>query len=222
MESNELKNKTSYDSDVKSAYDKIANRESFKYSPSADPAYRAYRDQYQREGKLAMRNTLAETSDLTGGYASSYAQNAGQQQYGAYLEKLNNVMPELYSDAWQRYQSEGEALNNRLRAASELSDMEYGRNKDAQDRADKQAQFAYTQQQDAFKSLAEVISSTGYVPSEEELARSGMSRELAYALGYEFMRKNRLVSPDSNKNKNVYSNSPYSIEALKLSKNGAI
>ena len=222
---NDELNKTSYDSDVKSTYEQLKNREQFKYSPSADPAYKAYRDNYQREGRLAMKNSVAEAADLTGGYGNTYAQRLGQQQYGAYLEKLNNVMPELYSDAWQRYQSEGQALNDRLSAATGLANMEYGRAQDQLQRADQQEQFAYTKQQNAYKNLADVISSTGYVPSEQELMDSGMSREQAQALSYGFLLKNvellPLMGVDMTKLASAAQNNGYfSIEDLKLKLNG--
>jgi hypothetical protein len=51
-------------------------------------------------------------------------------------------------------------------------------------------------QQDAYKKLADIISGTGYVPSDEELAAGGMSRSQADALGYEFMRVNGLLPPE--------------------------
>jgi len=103
------------------------------------------------------------------------------------------VMPELYSKAYQRYKDEGEALNNEFAAARGMADSDYNRYKDERDRADEQAKFDYTKQKDAYSNLAELIASTGYMPSAEELERAGMSQEQAYALGYEFMRQNKLL-----------------------------
>lgn len=185
-----------YDSEVKDTYKKITERPAFKYEAASDPAYRAYRDRYQREGKLAMKNSVAEAANLTGGYGNSYAQRLGQQQYGAYLEKLNDALPELYAEAYQRYKAEGEALHQRLNAASGLANAEFGRYKDAGDRAESKEKFAYQKQQDAYKNLADIINSTGYVPTEEELALSGMSAAQAEALSYEFLRRNGLLPED--------------------------
>lgn len=182
-----------YDADVKQSYEKLKNRPAFRYEASSDPSYRAYRDSYKREGEAAMKSTMAEAADLTGGYGSSYSQRVGQQQYGEYLKKLSDVMPELYSKAYQRYKDEGEALNNELAAARGMADSDYKRYKDERDRADEQAKFDYTKQKDAYSNLAQLIASTGYMPSAEELERAGMSQEQAYALGYEFMRQNELL-----------------------------
>ena len=189
-----------YDADVQQSYDALTKRGEFKYEASADPAYRAYRDSYKREGEQAMRHSMAQAADLTGGYASSYAQSVGQQQYGEYLKKLSDVMPELYAEAYLRYQQEGEMLGQNFNAAAQLAGMDYGRYKDELDRADSREQFeykkqqdAYQMQQDAYDNLAELISSTGYVPTAEELALSGMSAAQANALSYEFLRRNNLL-----------------------------
>lgn len=189
-----------YDADVKQSYDALTKRGKFNYEASADPAYRAYRDSYKREGEQAMRHSMAQAADLTGGYGSSYAQSVGQQQYGEYLKKLSDVMPELYAEAYQRYQQEGELLGQNFNAAAQLAGMDYGRYKDELDRADSKEQFEYKKQQDAYKmqqdaydNLAELISSTGYMPSAEELQRSGMSAAQAQALSYEFLRRNNLL-----------------------------
>lgn len=89
----------SYDDEIGRLYDRIINREGFRYDMNSDPLYMSYRDRYAREGRLAMKNTMGQAAALTGGYGSSYSQAVGQEQYGAYLEKLGNVMPQLYSAA---------------------------------------------------------------------------------------------------------------------------
>lgn len=188
--------KSSYDSEVKDTYKKIAERPAFKYEAAADPAYNAYRERYAREGRQAMKNATAEAANLTGGYGNSYAQRLGQQQYGAYLEKLNDTLPELYGQAYERYQREGEALNQRLNAAGNLANADFARYKDAADREDNKAAMDYKKQQDAYKNLADAIASSGYLPTDEELKKSGMSPQLAAALSYEFLRRNDLLPPE--------------------------
>ena len=185
--------KSSYDSEVKDTYKKIAERPAFKYEAAADPAYNAYRERYAREGRQAMKNTTAEAANLTGGYGNSYAQRLGQQQYGAYLEKLNDTLPELYGQAYERYQREGEALNQRLNAAGNLANADFARYKDAADREDNKAAMDYKKQQDAYKNLADAIANSDYLPTDEELKPSGMSPQLAAALSYEFLRRNDLL-----------------------------
>ena len=172
---------------------KILNREKFSYDLNADALYRQYKDMYTRQGRAAMEDTVGRAAALTGGYGNSYAQNLGQQQYGAYLEKLNDTLPELYGQAYERYQREGEALNQRLSAAGSLANADFDRYKDAADREDNKAAMDYKKQQDAYKNLADAIASSGYLPTDEELKLSGMSPQLAAALSYEFLRRNDLL-----------------------------
>ena len=86
------------------------NREDFQYDVNADALYRHYKDQYTQLGKRAMQDTMGQAAALTGGYGSSYAQNVGQQAYQSYLSKADDVIPELYQLAYQRYQDQGERL----------------------------------------------------------------------------------------------------------------
>ena len=179
---------TSYDGEIRSLYEKIISRPAFHYEAESDPLYGIYRDRYVREGSLAMRDTVGRSAALTGGYGSSYAQSVGQQQYDAYLQKLGDVMPELYGAAYRRWQAEGEALSDQLGRASELAQSEYGRKKDKLSMAADIEKKDYDRRWAAYQSLISVIAQSGYEPSDQELAETGMSRELAEALLKEFQR----------------------------------
>lgn len=109
----------------------ILNRKSFQYDMNADALYRQYRNQYLRQGKLAMEDTLGISAALTGGYGSSYAQQAGQQTYQGYLAGLNDKLPELYQLALSKYRQEGDDLNNRYSLLSGRESSDYSRYQDA-------------------------------------------------------------------------------------------
>lgn len=115
-------------------YDAIENRDAFSFDLSGDALYRQYRDQYQSLGKLAMHDTLGKAAGLTGGYASSYAQSVGQQTYNGYLQKLNAVVPELYSLAYTRYTDEGDRLQDRYAMLTDAEQSDYARWKDENER----------------------------------------------------------------------------------------
>ena len=85
---------SSYDEQISQIYNKIVSREPFRYDPSSDTLYGNYREQYTQLGRKAMRDTMGQAAALTGGYGSSYAQQAGQQEYDSYLQKLGEVLPE--------------------------------------------------------------------------------------------------------------------------------
>ena len=140
-----------------------------------------------------MRDTMGQAAHLTGGYGSSYGQAVGQQQYGAYLQKLGDAMPELYGAALKRWQAEGEQLSGQLAAAQSMAQTEYGRARDKAQRAAAIEQKGYDRRQTAYKNLVEIISKSGYAPNAGELAEAGMSKEQADALRQEYLRANNLL-----------------------------
>lgn len=124
----------SYDDQLNALFEKIMNREKFTYDPNSDPLYQQQRDLYVQQGQQAMQDTMGQAAGLTGGYGSSYSQNAGQQAYNAYLQRLGEVVPELYGAAADRYAQEGAALYDQYALMGDLRDTEYGRYQDALDR----------------------------------------------------------------------------------------
>ena len=105
--------------------EKLEKRPGFSYDPEQDPLYRGAKNQYLREGRRAMTDTLGRAAALTGGYASTYAQAVGQQAYNEQLTGLASLLPELYDRAAKRYDSETKALLDSIGAASGLYDKDY-------------------------------------------------------------------------------------------------
>lgn len=109
----------------------ILNREPFSYDVNGDALYQQYKDQYVTGGKMAMMDTMGQAAAMTGGYGNSYAQSVGQQAYQGYLQQLTDKIPELYSLALDKYNSEGEELYNRYGLYSDQYDKEYGQHRDS-------------------------------------------------------------------------------------------
>ena len=105
---------------------KILNREKFSYDLNGDALYQQYKDKYIQQGKMAMQDTMGQAAALTGGYGSSYASTAGNQAYQASLQNLNDVIPELYQLAYDRYNQEGQDLYNQYGMLSNERQTEYG------------------------------------------------------------------------------------------------
>lgn len=120
----------SYDAQINEIYDQIMNRGKFKYSLASDPLYQEAREQYTSQGQLAMMNTMGQAAALTGGYGSSYSQAVGQQQYNAYLQSLNELVPEYYDRAFNQWQQEGNDLYNKYSLTKDLADTEYSKYRD--------------------------------------------------------------------------------------------
>ena len=119
-----------WDDELTSLYDQIRNRKKFSYDMGTDPLYQQYREQYQRLGRLAMQDTMGQAAALTGGYGSTYGEQVGQQAYNAYLQKLNDIVPQLQQQAYQRYQDEGTDLYNQYSLVKGREDTDYGRYRD--------------------------------------------------------------------------------------------
>lgn len=171
--------------------DKILNREGFNYDVNADALYQQYKDRYMQQGKLAMQDTIGQAAALTGGYGNSYAQNAGQQAYEGYLQGLNDKVPELYSMAMEKYQMEGDDLNNKANLLGNKDALDYSRYQDELNQWNTDRSFAYGQEQDALarqdkldaqdKALAQdqvqYLLSLGIKPNDDLLKRAGFDSQ---------------------------------------------
>ena len=110
--------------------DEYKNRDPFSYDFNADALYNQYKDQYIQQGRLAMMDTMGQAQAMTGGYGSSYAQTVGQQAYNQQLNNLNEVIPELASMAYDRYNQEGQDLMNMYGIYLDRENQEYSRYQD--------------------------------------------------------------------------------------------
>ena len=182
----------SYKDELEELYTQIVNRPSFSYDPNADALYSQYKDNYVNLGRRAMRDTMAQASALTGGYASSYAQAVSQQQMGEYMQELSAALPEFYDRALAGYNAQGESLMGLYELTDSRADEEYSRYSDAlksySDQLDyltAQAKDAYDRgfkrREDAHSKLVELMQYSGYVPTDEDLTNAGMTRAQADA-----------------------------------------
>ena len=182
-----------YDRQLEALYDEIVNRRPFSYNINEDALYQQYKDQYVAQGKLAMQDTMGQAAALTGGYGNSYGQNLGQQAYQGYLRQLNNIVPELYSLAQNRYDQEGQKLMNQYAMLGDMADTEYGRYQDrlnqyrqdlsyAQDQADTAYDRGYTNWYNAYQQQRDETADRQWQAEFDEDKRR-YDQEWAYAMG---------------------------------------
>ena len=119
-----------YADQIQGVLEQILNRDKFSYDLNGDALYKQYAQQYAQQGKMAMMDTMGQAAAMTGGYGNSYAQSVGQQTYQGYMQQLNEVMPELYGMALDRYNQEGEQLLNQYGVLTSQDEQEYGRHRD--------------------------------------------------------------------------------------------
>jgi hypothetical protein len=112
------------------AINKITNREKFSYDVNSDALYQQYKDKYIQQGKMASADVMGQAAAMTGGYGNSYAATVGNQAYQAHLNNLNDVIPELYQMAYDRYKQEGQDLYNQYSLFADRDNTDYGRYRD--------------------------------------------------------------------------------------------
>ena len=219
--------KASYDEQLQAIYDQIVNREKFSYDLNSDALYQQYADQYQLMGLQASMDTMGQAASHTGGYGNSFASTASNQAYQAYLQQLNQVVPELYGMALDQYNAEGDRLLTQYSMLGDMADDEYGKYQDALNQYWQNVSFqkqtaddaydrgytnwlnsyqmgvdaentAYSKQQDEYEKLVSLITSTGYAPTAEELEAAGMSEDQAAAYADYFNKQNATVTTGGN------------------------
>lgn len=115
---------------IDSALDAYNNRDPFSYDFNSDALYQQYKDNYIQQGQMAMMDTMGQAAAMTGGYGNSYAQSVGQQAYNQQLSQLNDVMPQLYQMAYDRYDQEGTDLYNQYNMLLARENKDYSRYQD--------------------------------------------------------------------------------------------
>ena len=101
------------------------NNSKFEYDVNKDALYNQYKEQYQAMGNTAMQEAQADATALTGGFANSYAQTAGQRAYNSYVSQLQQIVPQLYQQARQTYDTDLSNLYNKANLYSGLNAQSY-------------------------------------------------------------------------------------------------
>lgn len=115
-------------------YDQIVNRKPFQFNLEGNALYEQYKDSYKRMGQQAMQDTMGQAAGLTGGYGSSYSQNVGQQAYNAYMQQLNDIVPDIYAQELSRYDQDLQNLYNQYSLLQNRESQDYAMWADAYDR----------------------------------------------------------------------------------------
>lgn len=170
-----------------SAYKAVKNQKPFKYNVDGDALYQQYKAAYEASGKKAMQDTIGQAAALTGGYASTYAQNAGQQAYNDYMTGLNDIIPDLYGAAYDRYNAQAQRNIDLLGIEQARADDDYARYNDAYNRWASENSTAYNRYIDAknadesrrstmrstAQGLVEASVENGIMPSDSLILASG-------------------------------------------------
>jgi hypothetical protein len=137
----------------KDLLDRILNREDFSWSKETDPQWSSYKKSYLREGDRVTANALAKASAASGGRPSSYAVNAATQAGDYYATKLNDVIPTLYQQAYERYLDEYNMKLKDLNAVNQQEQLDYAKYLDRLGQFNTDRGFAYQNYADDYDRL---------------------------------------------------------------------
>ena len=137
----------------KDLLDRILNREDFSWSKETDPQWSSYKKSYLREGDRATANALAQASAASGGRPSSHAVNAATQAGDYYATKLNDVIPTLYQQAYERYLDEYNMKLKDLNTVNQQEQLDYARYLDRLGQFNTDRGFAYQNYADDYDRL---------------------------------------------------------------------
>lgn len=188
-----------YKGQLESLYNQIMNRNPFTFDLNGDALYNQYKDQYTQQGKQAMMDTMGQAAAMTGGYGNSYAQTAGQQAYQQYLTQLNNIVPDLYNMAWNRYTQEGDELQNQLGITQGLEDSAYGKYRDTVADWNTERQHAndeYWNQYNAdYSDYANRLNYWNTI-AQQENSQYNTDRQMAYSQAMAILQTGKMPSAD--------------------------
>ena len=107
------------------------NRQQFSYDPNKDPLYNNYKKQAEMSAKSVSEDVLAEYAGMTGGMPSSYAVSAASKAAGDRMAQADNMIPELYKLALDKYNAERSDKYAQLGLMMDMDNTAYNRERDA-------------------------------------------------------------------------------------------
>lgn len=123
--------------------DAILNRPDFAWSKETDPLWGSYKKSYLREGDRATANALAQASAASGGRPSTAAVTAATQAGDYYATQLNDIIPTLYQQAYDRYLNEYSMMLQDLGAVNTQEQLDYAKYLDQLTQYNTDRNFAY-------------------------------------------------------------------------------
>lgn len=122
----EEERKEKYGDDEDKALQRVKKREEFSYNPNKDIVFQEYKKQYESAAVDALRRILNDNNTSIEGASGAVLSDA-LAAHNAYLAKVTDTIPQLFSDAYKRYTNEAEMNNADLESISNLADRYYKR-----------------------------------------------------------------------------------------------
>ena len=138
--------------------DAIINRPDFSWSKEDDPQWSSYKKSYLREGDRATANALGQAAAASGGRPSTAALTAATQAGDYYATQLNDIIPTLYQQAYDRYLNEYNMSLQDLNAVNTQEQLDYTKYLDQLGQFNTNRNFAFNQYLSDFDILQDKLS----------------------------------------------------------------
>ena len=138
--------------------DAIINRPDFSWSKEEDPQWSSYKKSYLREGDRATENALGQAAAASGGRPSTAAVTAATQAGDYYATQLNDIIPTLYQQAYDRYLNEYNMSLQDLNAVNNQEQLDYAKYLDQLGQYNTDRNFAFNQYLSDFDILQNQLS----------------------------------------------------------------
>ena len=139
--------------------DAIINLPDFSWSKEEDPQWSSYKKSYLREGDRATANALGQAAAASGGRPSTAAVTAATQAGDYYATQLNDIIPTLYQQAYDRYLNEYNMSLQDLNAVNNQEQLDYAKYLDQLGQYNTDRNFAYNQYLSDFDILQNQLAS---------------------------------------------------------------
>lgn len=138
--------------------DAIINRPDFSWSKEDDPQWSSYKKSYLREGDRATADALGQAAAASGGRPSTAALTAATQAGDYYATQLNDIIPTLYQQAYDRYLNEYNMSLQDLNAVNTQEQLDYTKYLDQLGQFNTDRNFAFNQYLSDFDILQDKLS----------------------------------------------------------------
>ena len=139
--------------------DAIINRPDFSWSKEDDPQWSSYKKSYLRDGDRATANALGQAAAASGGRPSTAALTAATQAGDYYATQLNDIIPTLYQQAYDRYLNEYNMSLQDLNAVNTQEQLDYAKYLDQLGQFNTDRNFAFNQYLSDFDILQNQLAS---------------------------------------------------------------
>ena len=122
----------------------VTQAQPYSYDHKNDPVYDQLSDAYLADNQASQNQLLANPAVSGSGSTAGYAGAAAGQSANYYAAKLNDLIPQLEQNAYQRYQQDQQIRSSQLDAAAADKEQNYNQwlQQQEMDLAAKQQQYA--------------------------------------------------------------------------------